>query len=159
MAGVQDRIVIVDRYNHACSAYQSAVAGLKLALIHIYSYGEVCVLQHHQELIRCGASSINMLAIRTSLKRGTDCLRSRASRPWWSVSGGLSSGNPRRTGQSDVRLPPSHHGYRSGAAAVVRIRNHASPRRIPSPSHDCTLRKSHVHSGPVDRSPGLGRRR
>ena len=39
MAGVQDRIVIVDRYNHACSAYQSAVAGLKRGSTDEYEAG------------------------------------------------------------------------------------------------------------------------
>lgn len=39
MAGAQDRTVIIDRYNHACSAYQSAIAGLKRGSTDEYEAG------------------------------------------------------------------------------------------------------------------------
>ena len=41
MAGIQDRNVIIDRYNHACSAYQSAIAALKRGSVEEYEAGLV----------------------------------------------------------------------------------------------------------------------
>lgn len=45
MAGIQDRSVIIDRYNHACSAYQSATAALKRGNVEDYESGLVGAAQ------------------------------------------------------------------------------------------------------------------
>lgn len=45
MAGAQDRTVIIDRYNHACSAYQSATAAFKRGSVEEYEAGLVAAAQ------------------------------------------------------------------------------------------------------------------
>lgn len=45
MAGIQDRNVIIDRYNHACSAYQSTIAALKRGSAEQYEAGLVDAAQ------------------------------------------------------------------------------------------------------------------
>lgn len=45
MAGIQDRNVIIDRYNHACSAYQSATAALKRGSAEEYEAGLIGAAQ------------------------------------------------------------------------------------------------------------------
>lgn len=45
MAGTQDRNVIIDRYNHACSAYQSAASALKRGSAEQYEAGLVDAAQ------------------------------------------------------------------------------------------------------------------